>query len=63
MPRLTKKQKVQFAELKSRAERAERDASTIADFKYALVEFLRDDIVSIAREECESLLDDAQISY
>lgn len=63
MPRLTKKQKAQFAEMKQRAENAERAVSNMDSFKFALIDFLREDMQSIAREECESLLDDAQISY
>lgn len=63
MPRLTKQQRKQFADLKQRAERAERNAGTVDSFKYALLDFLRDDIESIAKEACEGILDDAQISY
>lgn len=63
MARLTKKQQKQFKELKERAESAERQLGALDSFKFSLIEFLRGDIESIARSECESLLDDASINY
>lgn len=63
MARLTKKQKKQFAELKERAEKAERQVNGLDSFKFSLIEFLRDDIESISRETCEEILNDARINY
>lgn len=63
MPRLTKKQRQQFADLKQRAEAAERVACGLDSFKFAILDFLRDDIESIAKEACEETLNDARISY
>jgi len=63
MARLTKKQKAQYHTLLARAEAAERTAKLVDDFKFALIEFLREDITLIAREEAEEILSDAHISY
>lgn len=63
MARLTKKQRAQFNGMKERAEKAERALAALDSFKFSLVEFMREDLEQIARDEAEEILSDAHISY